>query len=522
MFHALRCSLRLAKAGWTFARHGVFGVLDTSTAPPPVRTLVGLARLVERRKIKGTRSARLSSALTALGPSYIKLGQFLATRRDIVGDELAADLSLLQDKLPAFPQKIALKEIEITLGGPIETFFSEISEPVAAASIAQVHKAVTLDGRTVAVKVLRPGVAKRFARDLTTYFFAARMAERLVPELRRLRPVDVVQTLARTTQLEMDFRLEAAAISEMAGNISRDEGFRVPDVDWTRTSKSVLTTEWINGIPLSKVEAVRASNHDLKALGAGIIQHFLRHAMRDGFFHADMHQGNLFVEPDGTLVAVDFGIMGRLKPAERRFLAEILYGFIRRDYRRVSEVHFEARYVPDTHDVDMFAQALRAIGEPLMGMTADKISMARLLSQLLEVTDLFDMRTQTQLILLQKTMVVVEGVGRTLDPELNMWETAEPVVRDWIESNLGPEGRLQDAAQGAQLIGRFVAALPELLVRAERTAEMAEAMSINGLRLDKETVEAIARAQAQRGRASQAALWVGAIALAAMAARMFM
>ena len=522
MFRAIRCTTALCRAGFVFARHGVFGLLTPEDLPAPARFGLKLARLLERKSETGGASTRLSAALADLGPSYIKLGQFLATRRDIVGEALAADLALLQDKLPPFPDAEARKAIERTLGAPVEALFSELGPPIAAASIAQVHKGVTKDGRKVAVKVLRPDVDRRFTRDLESFFFAARMVERFSVEARRLRPVEVVQTLARSVELEMDFRLEAAAMSELAVNIAKDKGFDVPAPNWTLTGKSVLTTDWIDGIPLSDVAAVRAAGHDLPALGASVIQHFLRHAMRDGFFHADMHQGNLFVRPDGGLVAVDFGIMGRLSPKDRLFLAEILYGFIVRDYRRVAQVHFDAGYVPETQDVEMFAQALRAIGEPLQEKTAAEISMARLLGQLLEVTDLFDMQTQPQLILLQKTMVVVEGVARNLDPNVNMWTTSEPVVRHWMESNLGAEGKLHEAAEGAQTLGRFVAAVPDLLMRAERMTEMAQVMAANGVRLDAETVDAIARAQAARTRSGRIALWIGALSLALLAARFFM
>lgn len=522
MIRAIRCTFALARAGYVFARHGVFRLVDPNGLPAPARVGLRIAGMLERRNEREAAPAKLSAALADLGPSYIKLGQFLATRRDIVGDRLATDLATLQDKMPPFNDDVARRVVATALGRPIEDLFAELGPPIAAASIAQVHRGRAKDGRDVAVKVLRPGVARQFARDLESFFFVARLGERLSAEARRLRLVEVVGTLARSVRLEMDFRLEAAAMSEMAGNISRDDGFDVPQPEWSLTAKTVLTTNWIDGIPLSDVEAVRVAGHDLVRLGADVIQHFLRHAMRDGFFHADMHQGNLFVAPDSGIVAVDFGIMGRLSAKDRRFLAEILYGFIVRDYRRVAQVHFDAGYVPETQDVEVFAQALRAIGEPLQEKTAAEISMARLLGQLLEVTDLFDMQTQPQLILLQKTMVVVEGVARNLDPNLNMWTTAEPVVRHWMESNLGAEGRLHDAAEGAQVLGRFVAALPEILTRAERTAEMAEAMAAHGIRLDGETVDAIARAQAARTRSGRVALWIGAVSLAALAARMFM
>jgi ubiquinone biosynthesis protein len=312
--------------------------------------------------------------------------------------------------------------------------------------------------------------------------------------------------------------MEAAAISEMAQNVAGDTGFRLPGVDWQRTARRVLTVEWIEGISLGQVDELRDAGHDLEGLANAVIQHFLRHAMRDGFFHADMHPGNLFVDEAGNLVAVDFGIMGRLSPKDRRFLAEILHGFITRDYGRVSQVHFDAGYVPAHHSPDVFAQALRAIGEPIMDREAEDISMARLLGQLFQVTEQFDMDTQPQLLLLQKTMVVVEGVARTLNPHLNMWVTATPVVEEWMQARLGPEGRLMEAGAGAASVGKFMADLPELLAGAGEAAHLiGHLASEGGLRLDDQTTERLAAAQARHGRSTRIALWVGAAALVIVA-----
>ncbi len=343
---------------------------------------------------------------------------------------------------------------------------------------------------------------------MASYFFAARQIERFHAPSRRLRPVAVVDTLAHTVEIEMDMRLEAAAISEMADNIEGDRlladgNFRVPSVDWRRTAKRVLTLEWIDGIAISDHAALRAAGHDLKALGLTVLRSFLRHAMRDGFFHADMHQGNLLVDGQGTVVAVDFGIMGRLGLKERRFLAEILHGLITRDYRRTAQVHFEAGYVPATQSVDEFAQAMRAIGEPIHGRTAAEISMADLLGQLFAYTEVFDMQTRPELLLLQKTMVVVEGVARGLDPELNIWSAAEPIAKEWIETNYGVAGRLREAGEGAETLGKVLAEVPRLLEQAERTALALAEMARGGFRLDDDTVERLAEAQAREGRWSR-------------------
>lgn len=469
LFHILR----LARAGFILGREGVFLDVDPALVPPAAQPVFYLFRRLARPQAdKG--SGSLARAMARLGPSYVKLGQFLATRPDIVGLATARSLEELQDRMEPFPQAEAVAAVQRTLGQPLSEVFAEFGPPVAAASIAQVHRASLPEsegGRAVAVKILRPGVEIRFRRDLDDMMFAARFAERSSAEARRLRLVEVVETLARSVRLEMDLRLEAAAASEFRDNTAGDPGFRTPEVDWNRTGRDVLTTEWIDGIPLSSVGALQEAGLDLPKLGANVIQSFLRHAVRDGFFHADMHQGNLFVDAQGRIVAVDFGIMGRLNAAQRKFLAEILFGFITRDYRRVAIVHFDAGYVPRTHAVEEFAQAIRAVGEPIHSRTADQISMARVLTLLFEITALFDMSTRTELVLLQKTMVVVEGVARSLDPTLNMWTTAEPVIRAWIEDNLGPSGKMRDAGDAVGAAIQAIARAPEMLERIDQLTD---------------------------------------------------
>jgi ubiquinone biosynthesis protein len=521
MAGALVNLLRLSRAGLVLAQHGVRFV-PKGMAVPPLLALAGaltapIGWITAPFRLGEPKEKRISNALAALGPSYIKLGQFLATRGDLIGPELARDLSHLQDKLPPFPMAEARRAVAEALGGRLEDHFVTFGPPVAAASIAQVHKGEVRDKdgtrRPVAVKILRPNIEKRFRRDLDSYYFAARQIERFHPPSRRLRPVAVVENLQRTTELEMDLRLEAAAISEMAENIAPAERFRVPKVDWLRTSKRVLTLEWIDGIPISDHAALEAAGHDRRELGMIILRSFLTHAMRDGFFHADMHQGNLFVDEAGDVVAVDFGIMGRLGPKERRFLATILHGLITRDYRRAAEVHFWAGYVPPHHPVEVFAQALRAIGEPIHGRTAEEISMADLLGQLFAYTEVFDMQTRPELILLQKSMVIVEGVARGLDPNLNLWQAAEPVAKEWMERNLGLSGRLRDAGEGASTMAGVLAGLPEVLAEAERAAGAFATMASGGVRLDGETVRALAREQGRAGRWRTAGLWLIALAL---------
>jgi ubiquinone biosynthesis protein len=513
---------RLGHAGFVFAREGVLALVDATRLPLPARAAIRVARLIER-PASSVAANRLATALTRLGPTYVKLGQFLATRPDVVGVVLARDLETLQDRMPPFPQAEAERTVEVALGKPLSELFGSFGASVAAASIAQVHRAEVVAAgarHAVAVKVLRPGVERRFKVDIDAFTFAARNAEKMSAEARRLRLVEVVQTLERSVVMEMDLRFEAAALSEMAENTRDDPDFRVPAVDWDRTARDVLTLEWIEATPLTDRARLEAKGLDLRQLARSVIQNFLRHALRDGFFHADMHPGNLFVDDAGELVAVDFGIMGRLAPKERRFLAEILLGFITRNYRRTAEVHFEAGYVPPHHSVASFAQAIRAIGEPIHNRTAEEISMARLFMLLFEITGLFDMRTRPELLLLQKTMVVVEGVARSLDPKLDMWTVAEPVVREWIERHLGPIGRIEDAAGGALEVGRFLGDVPELLSRGASVLQQLDAVTRDGLVLAPETVADIGRVEARRNRWTVIALWVIAALLAWLIYRM--
>ncbi|MDZ7823436.1 MAG: 2-polyprenylphenol 6-hydroxylase [Ahrensia sp.] len=509
--------LRLLKAGWVLSREGVVAAIPREGLSGPALTAHKIASAVSRRRADGLNNVeRMNNAIARLGPSYAKLGQFLATRPDIIGLQMAIDLATLQDQMATFPTAESLRRVEDSLGAKWQTFFTRIEEPIAAASIAQVHPAYVkqADGteKKVAVKVIRPGVRARFQKDLDTFFMFAGLQEKLFPATRRLRPTAIADTLAQSTRIEMDLRLEAAALSEIGENTAEDPDFRVPKVDWVRTGRNVLTMEWVDGIKMNDKAALIAAGHDPKRLAVNIIQAFLRHAIRDGFFHADMHPGNLFVDPKGDIVAVDMGIAGRIGLNERRFLAEILFGFIRRDYRRIAEVHFEAGYVPAHHDVDAFAQALRAVGEPIHDQPAETISMGNLLTLLFDVTDIFDMETRPELLLLQKTMVVVEGNARMLDPEFNMWEAARPIVTTWATRNLGPAAVLNDARDGIKAGLKLLKAMPELASRTELLANQVGDMAQNGMRLSPETVKSIGKAEAHESRWGRRALWVIAIA----------
>ncbi|MBE1282920.1 MAG: 2-polyprenylphenol 6-hydroxylase [Rhodobacteraceae bacterium] len=462
--------IRLIRTGATLERTGAMNVvLEAFEAPAALRIVAhALGWPFKWLGYKGDPDMPPATrALTALGPAYIKFGQVLSTRPDVVGEDMAQQLRVLQDKLPPFSRAEAMEEVERELGLPVEDLFSEFSEPIAAASIAQVHRARLADtGEDVAVKVLRPGIERAFRKDIDAFYFAARIVDLFAPGARRLRPMDVVEHFDGVVQGELDLRLESAAASEFAANTEHDEGFQLPPILWNLSARRVMTLGWADGAPLGDNDALDAAGHDRRALGERVLTLFLNHALRDGYFHADMHQGNLKVAPNGNIIAYDFGIMGHIDEYTRRVYAEILFGFIKRDYKRVAEVHFEAGYVPATQDVDEFARALRAVGEPIFGMDASHISMGRLLNYLFEVTERFGMETRTELILLQRTMVVVEGVARSLDPQVNIWEVARPVVEDYIKQSIGPRAVIADLVKTARVMGRFGPRLPALVEQA--------------------------------------------------------
>ena len=508
MIRALRNVVRLVRIAHVLARHDALFPLEDFRIAPMV---TAAARLASLRPGVGRPGQRLAAACQALGPSFIKFGQLLSTRSDLLGEAVAADLSELQDRLPPFPGSAARAIVARELGQPVEALFQSFEDtPVAAASIAQVHMAVTTAGAEVAVKVLRPGIEAAFARDLDLFYWLAELAEWTRPTLRRLKPVEVVRTMAQTVQLEMDLRFEAAAASELGENFADDPSFRVPAIDWTRTARRVLTLSRVTGTPIDEREALLAAGHDLDDIVATAGAALFKQAFRDGFFHADLHPGNLFVEPAGTLVAVDFGIMGRLDRHTRLYLAEMLLAFLRRDYRGAAEAHFRAGYVPAHKSVDAFTQACRSIAEPILGKPLHEISMARLLAQLFQVAETFEMETQPQLLLLQKTMLVAEGVGRKLNPAVNIWELARPLIEDWAREYRTPEARLREAASE---VAARLERLPAMLAGAEGTLAM---MAEGGLRLHPETVRSLTDPRARQNRSWSWALWCAVALMAAI------
>jgi ubiquinone biosynthesis protein len=502
---------RLVRISLVLARHDALFPLDRVAGAAPFLRVTRLARRRDRASARP--GERLAAAFTEMGPSFIKLGQILSTRADLLGDQITEDLALLQDRLPPFPGAEARALIEGEFGRPLTTLFASFDDtPVAAASIAQVHFAVTTEGDEVAVKVLRPGIARALARDLDLFLWLARLTERTQPAMRRLKPVEVVETLAQSVQLEMDLRFEAAAASELAENFAGDPSFRVPRVDWQRTGRTVLTTERIAGIRVDDRAALIAAGIPIDALLRNAAGGFFKQVFRDGFFHADLHPGNMFVDAEGALAVVDFGIMGRLDRQTRYYLADMLLGFLSGDYRRVAEVHFDAGYVPRRRSIDAFTQACRSIGEPILGRPLNEISIARLLAQLFHVTEEFEMETQPQLLLLQKTMVLVEGVGRRLDPNVNIWSLSRPLVEEWMRDNRGPEARLR------QRIDSVVEALDELPRLLRNLDKLVGDWAQEGVILHAESLATQAAHRARLLPLLVVPLWIAAAALVAIAA----
>ncbi|MHA7871969.1 MAG: 2-polyprenylphenol 6-hydroxylase [Hyphococcus sp.] len=497
---------RLARAAFTLSRHDALVPKEYAhLAPGPVRLFGALTRIGARDGDKRP-GQRLATAFEKLGPAYVKLGQFMATRPDIIGFELAGDLGRLQDKMPPFPEAEARQEITAAFGKPAEELFAAFSPPIAAASIAQAHKATLTSGKTVAVKVLRPQIERKAANEFRAFMRAANAVEAVSQTARRLEPVKFVETLKESAAIELDLRMEAGAASELAENLRDEKRVRVPEVIWPLSARRVLTVEWIDGTPISDVDALDKRGVDRSALAKLVIAVFLKQALHTGFFHADMHQGNLIIDTEGRLALVDFGIMGRLDLEARQTFAEIIYGFITRNYRRTAEAHFRAGYVPEGHSVDAFSQALRAVGEPLYGKNAANVDMSRVLQQLFDVTALFDMHLRPELVLLQRTMVTVEGVARMLDPEVDIWEAATPTVQAYVNQAIGPKAQAEKLRAAAVKAIEIAPRLPHYV---EEIASAAQKFNSD---------DAARRAPKPASGLANRALWVIAFSALAIAA----
>ena len=466
----------LFKLGRKFAKSDILSITSKFQEPPlAVKILFKILSfsLSSKKKFDFDKDEgeRLSNSLESMGTTFIKLGQFLATRPDIIGEKLSKKLENLQDKLPPFSLIQAKKIVKNDLGDDTYNSIINLSEPVAAASIAQVHKAQINDNGTikdVAIKILRPNIKKIFNEEIDAIMLFAFIVESFVKKTKRLKLVEVVFLLKEITNLEMDLRFEAAAANEYAENTKNDVGFRVPQIYWNFTSENVMTLDWIEGVSIRETEELKKRNLNTEKIAEDIIQNFLRHAVRDGFFHADMHQGNIFIDDNGLIVPIDFGIMGRLDKMSKRFLAEILFGFIQRDYRKVAEVHLVAGLVPKVVPIDDLAQALRSIGEPIFGQAVKDISGGKLLKQLFDVTEKFNMQTQPQLLMLQKTMVVVEGVARKLNPNTNIWTTSKPVLESWLKETKDPMTAINETLQNTSEVIKRLPEFPKIMDKANQ------------------------------------------------------
>lgn len=475
MFTALADYWRLMRAGVSLVRHDVIIPPIYKSRMPTPALIAGKVLRVLAGGARGRPGERLATALEKLGPAYIKLGQFVATRPDVFGVNVTTDLSRLKDKLPAFPEKTARKALVAEFeAGPARELFPELGMAVAAASLAQVHK-MELDGGYKAVKILRPDVENAIRKELRAMKRAAAQIEKRSVESRRMEPVAFVDTVAESMEKELDLTLEAGGADEMREVSARDSYFVVPEVDWDRSGKRVLTTSWVAGTPLTDPTAFDRVGLDRKALANDVTRGFLSHAIKYGVFHADMHEGNMILTPEGKLALVDFGIIGRIGMTERRFLAQILWGFIKRDYQRIAEVHFEAGYVPANKSVGDFAQALRAVGEPIHGKPAEEVSMGRLLLQLLDYTHQFGMHLRPELVLLQKTMVQVEGVARSIDPGHDIWSAAEPIVSEWVKTEFGPQGAAKLVASNLREVTDRLKRMPQMMDQLETALEQTNA-----------------------------------------------
>jgi len=469
-----REGVRVAHITWVLMRHGLDEIILAAHLFRPIRFLRYLSPFRLTGSVRtAPRGVRIREALEDLGPLYVKFGQILSTRRDLLPDDIAEELARLQDQVPPFPGEQARAIVEKSLGEPVGTLFAEFSlQPLASASIAQVHAARLHDGTEVVVKVVRPGIEKIIRRDIDLLYTVARMARRYSSDARRLRPVEVVAEYDKTIHDELDLAREAANCALLRRNFAASELLYVPQIYWDYTRSEVMVQERIHGIPVDQIDELERAGIDLGMLGRRGVEIFFTQVFRDNFFHADMHPGNIFVAPDGRYIGVDFGIMGTLTTEDQRYLAENLLAFFHRDYRRVAELHVESGWVPATTRVDEFESAIRAVSEPIWEKPISQISFGHFLLRLFQTARRFDMEVQPQLVLLQKTLLNIEGLGRQLYPELDLWNTAKPFMERWMAQQVGPRAFSQRVEKALPELSEQLPEIPRLAYRAlKRIAE---------------------------------------------------
>ena len=465
----VRESLRVAHIGWVLMRHGLDEIVLAAHLFRPIRFFRFLSPFYWGSR--PPRGVRIRRALEDLGPIYVKFGQILSTRRDLLPDDIAIELAKLQDQVPPFPGAQAKAIVEKSLGKPVEELFAEFDlTPLASASIAQVHAATMHDGRKAIVKVVRPGIERTIRRDIDLLFTIARLARKYSRDARRLRPVEVVEEYDKTIHDELDLLREAANGAQLRRNFSDGRLLYVPEVYWDYTRENVMVQERIYGIPVDQVDELVAAGVDLKVLGERGVEIFFTQVFRDNFCHADMHPGNIFVRPDGTYIGVDFGIVGTLTTADQRYLAENLLAFFHRDYRKVAELHVESGWVPRDTRVEDFEAAIRTVSEPIWEKPISEISFGHFLLRLFQTARRFNMEVQPQLVLLQKTLLNIEGLGRMLYPQLDLWSTAKPFMERWMAQQVGPRAFVRRVKESLPQISEDLPELPLLAHRALRKA----------------------------------------------------
>lgn len=471
----LKTLYRLAHIQWVFIRHGLDELVLQTPLFQPIRYLAIFSPYARFKNETAPRGVRIRQTLEDLGAIYVKFGQALSTRKDLLPDDIADELVKLQDRVPPFSSELAISIIEKALKMPISQAFAEFDPtPLASASVAQVHAAKLHSGKEVVVKVLRPNIAPRIASDIGLLYELAKLAERFWADGKRLRPVEVVEEFEKTTLDELDLMREGANAAKLRRNFENSGILYVPEIFWDFTRKNVLVMERVRGVPVGEIEQLKAAGADFKTLAERGVEIFFTQVFRDNFFHADMHPGNIFVDLPDKYIAIDFGIVGSLSASDQRYLAENFLAFFNRDYRRVAEMHVESGWVPAGTRIEEFESAIRSVCESIFEKPLKDISFAQVLLGLFQTARRFDMHVQPQLVLLQKTLLNIEGLGRQLYPDLDLWQTAKPFLENWFQERLSPKAKIKKLVRQIPDFADQFPEIPSLLYKALDNAAHAE------------------------------------------------